>query len=104
MSERMVKYKHNLKAFARCSSEEARYIIQNGEDDFILSILDAVWTTLAGKVDLLPEQLSKIRSVQPMLRRFADRGQSVEERRRRLLTQNGIHAIRALFEIFQTRF
>ena len=100
----MIKYKHNLKALARCSLEEARHIIQNGDDDFILAILDAVWTTLAGKLNLLPEQLNKIRAVQPVLRRFADRGQSVDERRRWLLTQSGIHAIRALFEILQTRF
>ena len=104
MSERMIKYKQNLKALARCSSEEARHIIQNGDDDFILAILDAVWTTLANKLELLPEQVIKIRSVQSMLRRFADRGQSVEERRRWLLTQSGIHAIRTLFEILQTRF
>ena len=100
----MIKYKHNLKALARCSLEEARHIIQNGDDEFILAILDAVWTTLAGKLNLLPEQFKKIRSVQPVLRRFADRGQSVEKRRRWLLTQSGIHAIRALFEILQTRF
>ena len=100
----MIKYKRNLKALARCSSDEARHVIQNADDDFILAILDAVWTTLAGKVDLLPEQLSKIRSVQPMLRRFADRGQSVEERRRGLLTQNEIHTIQEIFEILQTRF
>ena len=100
----MIKYKRNLKALARCSSDEARHVIQNADDNFILALLDAVWTTLANKVTLHPEQLSTIRSVQPMLRRFADRGQSVEERQRRLLTQNGIHAIRALFEIFQTRF
>ena len=77
MSERMIKYKQNLKALARCSSEEARHIIQNGDDDFILAILDAVWTTLANKLELLPEQVIKIRSVQSMLRRFADRGQNV---------------------------
>ena len=92
----MIKYKRNLKALARCSSEEARHIIKNADDDFILALLDTVWTTLAGKVNLLPEQLRTLRSVQSVLRRFADRDQSVEERRRWLLTQNGIHAIRTL--------
>ena len=100
----MIKYKRNLKALARCSSEEARHIIKNADDDFILALLDTVWTTLAGKVNLLPEQLRTRRSVQSVLRRFADRDQSVEERRRWLLTQNGIHAIRTLMEILQTRF
>ena len=100
----MIKYKRDLKALARCSSEEARRIVQNGDDDFILAVVDAVWTTLSGKLNLIPEQISKIRSIQSVLRRFADRGQTVEERRRRLLTQNGIHAIQSVFEILQTHF
>ena len=79
-------------------------MIQKGDDDFIFAILDAVWTTLAGKLNLLPEQLEEIRSVQSILRQFASRGQNVDERRRRLLTRNGLHAIRTLFEILQTRF
>ena len=79
-------------------------MIRRGDDDFILAILDAVWATLDGRVVLLKEQLNKIRSVQSVLRRFASRGQSVEERRRQLLTRNGIHAIQTVFEILQTRF
>ena len=100
----MIKYKRNLKALARCSSDEARHVIQNADDGFILALLDAVWTTLANKLTLLPEQLSTIRTVQPVLRRFAERDQSLEERRRWLLTQNGILAIQTLMEILQTRF
>ena len=56
----MVKYKRMLTTLSRCSPGMARRIIKHAEDDFILAILDAVWTTLAGKVDLLPEQLDKI--------------------------------------------
>ena len=99
----MIKYKRNLKALARCSSKEARHVIRNADDDFILALFDAVWTTLANKVTLLPEQLSTIRIVQPVLRWFAERDQSVEERRRWLLIQNGILAIQTLMEILQTR-
>ena len=100
----MIKYKHNLKALARCSLEEARHIIQNGDDDFILAILDAVWTTLAGKLNLLPEQLKKIRSVQPILRRFADRGQSVDERRRVLLRKrNGVRAVQIVLKAIRKK-
>ena len=77
----------------------ARRIIRQGDDDFILAILDAVWTTLAGKVELLPEQLDKIRTVQPVLRRFADRGQSVDERRRVLLQKrNGVRAVQTVLK------
>ena len=100
----MNKHKRDLKALAQCSSGRVRRMIRSGDDDFILAILDAVWATLDGRVVLLKEQLNKIRSVQSVLRRFASRGQSVEERRRQLLTRNGIHAIRTVFEILQTRF
>ena len=83
----MKKYKHDLKAMAQCSPARVRRMIRKGDDDFILAILDAVWTTLDGRVELFEEQLTKIRSVQSVLRRFASRGQSVEERRRQLLTR-----------------
>ena len=83
----------------------ARRIIRQGDDDFILAILDAVWTTLAGKVELLPEQLDKIRSVQPVLRRFADRGQSVDERRRVLLQKrNGVRAVQTVLKVIRKQF
>ena len=105
MSERMNKYKRKLKALAQCSPERVRRMIRKGDDDFILAILDAVWTTLDGRVvKILPEQREKIRSVQSVLRRFASRGQSVEERRQKLLTRKGIHAIQTVFEILQTHF
>ena len=83
----------------------ARRIIKHGEDDFILAILDAVWTTLAGKVDLFPEQLDKIRSVQSVLRRFADCGQNVDERRRVLLRErNGVRAVQTVLKAIRKHF
>ena len=100
----MNKYKRNLKALPQCSPERVRHKIRKGDDDFILAILDAVWSTLDGRVTILTEQRDKIRSVQSVLRRFASRGQSVEKRRRHLLTRNGIHAIQTVFEILQTHF
>ena len=83
----------------------ARRIIKHGEDDFIFALPDAVWTTLAGKVDLLPEQISKIRIVQSVLRRFADRGQSVDKRRRVLLRKrNGVRAVQILLRAIRKQF
>ena len=100
----MIKYKRTLSTLSRCSPGMARRIIRQGDDDLILAILDAVWTTLAGKVDLLPEQLSKIRSVQPVLRRFADRGQSVDERRRVLLRKrNGVRAVQTVLKVIRKK-
>ena len=79
-------------------------MIRKGDDDFILAILDAVWTTLDGRVELFTEQLGKIRSVQSVLRRFASRGHSVEERRLHLLSRKGINEIRTVFKFLQTHF
>ena len=104
MSERMNKYKRDLKRLATCSPGRVRRFVQQGNDNFILAILDAVWTTLAGKVQLTQEQRKQIRKVQPVLRRFASRGLSVEERRCVLLTEKGVHAIQTVFNVLQTRF
>ena len=83
----------------------ARRIIKHGEDDFIFAILDAVWTTLAGKVNLLPEQLNKIRSVQSVLRLFADCGKSVDERRRVVLRKRiGVSAVQTVLKVIPKHF
>ena len=100
----MKKYKRDLKTLAQCSPERVRHMIRKGDDDFILAILDAVWTTLDGRIELFTEQLTKIRSVQSVLRRFASRGQSFEERRRHLLSRKRINAIRTVFKLLQTHF
>ena len=104
MSELMNKHKRNLKNLAICSSSRALRLIQKSDDDFVLAILDAVWTTLDGKVKLSPTQRKQIQRVQPVLRRFASRGQSVEERRRVLVTTKGVHAIQTVFNVLQTHF
>ena len=104
MSERMNKYKRDLKRLATCSPGRVRRFVQQGNDNFILAILDAVWTTLAGKVQLTQEQRKQIRKVQPVLRRFASRGLSVEERRCVLSTEKGVHAIQTVFNVLQTCF
>ena len=100
----MNEYTRDLKRLANCSPTRARRLIQQGDDDFIYAILDAVWTTLRGKVPLSLEQREKVRSVQNVLRRFASRGQSVEERRRVLTTRHGVRAIQTVFDILQWHF
>ena len=100
----MNKHKRNLKKLAICSSSRALRLIQKSDDDFILAILDAVWTTLDGKVKLSSTQRKQIQRVQPVLRRFASRGQSVDERRRVLATKKGVHAIQTVFNVLQTHF
>ena len=100
----MNQYKRDLKRLAICSPSRARRLIRQSDDDFILAILDAVWTTLDEKVSLSPVQREQVRTVQPVLRRFAARGQSVEERRRVLATRKGVHAVQTVFDVLQTSF
>ena len=71
MSDRMNKYKRDLKALAECSSKRVHYMIRKGDDDFILAIVDAVWTTLDRRVKLLPKHRRTIQSVQSVLLQFA---------------------------------
>ena len=68
MSDQMKKYKRDLKALTQCSPAKVRHMIQKWDDDFILAILDAGWTTLDGRVELFTEQLAKVRLVQSVLR------------------------------------
>ena len=73
----MNKYKSDLKALAQSSSGRVHRVIRTGDDDFILAILDAVWTTLDGRVTLLPKHRRTIQSIQSVLRQFASRGKGV---------------------------
>ena len=57
-----------------------------------------------GKLNLSSHDLVEIRSVQPVLRRIASRGQSLDKRRRILSTPNGIKAIKKLFTVLQSYF
>ena len=66
MSDRMNKYKRALKA--ECSSGRVHRMIRKGDDDFILAIVDVVWTTLDGRVNLSPKHRTTIQLVQSVLR------------------------------------
>ena len=93
----MNKYKRDFKALAEYSSGRVHHLIRMGDDDFILAILDAVWTMLERRVKLLPKHR---RTIQSVLHQFASRGQSVEERRCHLLTRTVIQAVQTLFKQF----
>lgn len=100
----MVKYSKELKFLSTCLPSTARLFFQHAPRDFIRSIIDAVWTTLSGKLNLSPNALNEIRSVQPALRRIATRGQPLDQRRRTLSTKSGVHAVQKLFSIIHRHF
>ena len=104
MSKRMIKFKSELKLLATCHPSTARLFFRQAPRDFIRAIVDAVWTTLDGKLNLSANELDEVRSVQPALRRIASRGQTLDERRRILSTQSGTLAVRKLFGVLQKQF
>ena len=104
MSKRMIKYDKELKFLSTCLPSTARLLFQHAPRDFIRSIVDAVWTTLSGKLKLSPHALDEVRSVQPALRRIATRGQALEERRRALSTKSGVRAVQKLFSVIHRHF
>ena len=104
MSKRMIKYKRELESLAASQPSTVRLLLKHKPSSFIRAIVDATWTTLEGKLKLSPTDLSIVRSVQPALRRIASRGQSIEERRRKLLTRNGVRAIQKLFSFITPNF
>ena len=104
MSSRMNKFKSELKLLANCRPHTARILFKRAPREFIRAIVDATWTTLLGKLNLSSHDLVEIRSVQPVLRRIASRGQSLDKRRRILSTPNGIKAIKKLFTVLQSYF
>ena len=100
MSKRMIKFKSELKLLATCHPSTARLFFRQAPRDFVRAIVDAVWTTLDGKLNLSANELDEVRSVQPALRRIA----SLDERRRILSTQSGTLAVRKLFGVLQKQF
>ena len=104
MSKRMIKYKRELESLATSQPSTARLLLKHKPGSFIRAIVDATWTTLEGKLKLSPTDLSIVRSVQPALRRIASRGQTIEERRRKLLTRGGVKAVQKLFSVISSHF
>ena len=96
----MIKFKSELKLLATCHPSTARLFFRQAPRDFVRAIVDAVWTTLDGKLNLSANELDEVRSVQPALRRIA----SLDERRRILSTQSGTLAVRKLFGVLQKQF
>lgn len=100
----MKKYRTELKLIADCAPNTRKILFKHGDKQFIQAIVDAVWTTLAGKVPLSKKQLEKIRRVQPTLRRLAAKKRTVKQRRRLLCTQRGGNAFHDLINIVQQHF
>ena len=104
MSKLMNKYKNELNFLTTSRPNTARLLFKHLPEDFIFAIVDAVWTTLSGKVPLKPEEVARVKSVQSTLRKIASRGQTVSERRIVLTSWRGVKAVKTLFNALKEHF
>jgi len=104
MSKRMQKYQNELKLIGNCNRRTQRALFKHAQGDFIRAIVDAIWTTLEGKLLLKPEQLSNIRKNKLILQRIASKNRTLQQRRNLLCEQRGGNAAIDLLNIIKDHF
>ena len=100
----MQKYQTELKLIGNCNRRTQRALFQHTQGDFIRAIMDAIWTTLEGKLSLKPEQLSNIRKNKLILQRIASKNRTLQQRRNLLCEQRGGNAAIDLLNIIKDHF
>ena len=96
--------KTELKLIGNCNRRTQRILFQHSEGDFIRAIVDAIWTTLEGKLLLNPEQLSTVRKNKLTLQRIASKNRTIQQRRKLLCEQRGGNAAIDLLNIIKEHF
>ena len=104
MSTRMKKYRTELKLIGKCNKDTRKILFKHGDEEFIRAIVDAVWTTLEKKVPLRPKQKSKLLKQEVCLRKIADTGRMIAQKRRLLCRQEGGNAAVDLMNIVNEHF
>ncbi len=100
----MKKYSTELKLIGKCNPGTRKIIFKNANEEFIRAIVDAVWTTLEKKVPLRPKQKSKLLKQEACLRKIADTGRTIAQKRRLLCRQEGGNAAVDLINIVNEHF
>ena len=96
MSKRMQEYRNELNLIGNCNRKTQKALFQHAHGR---AIVDAIWTTLEGKLPLKPEQLSSVRKNKLTLRRIASKNQTLAQRRKLLCKQRGGNAAIDLLNI-----
>lgn len=104
MSKRMQKYREELKLICNCSSDTRKLLFSKGSCEFIKALVDAIWTTLDGRLPLSNRKKELIRSKQHILRKIVAKKTSIKKRRRLLNSQQGGNAAIDLMHIIKTYF
>ncbi len=100
----MKKYRTELKLIGSCNKDTQKSLFKHANEEFIRAIVDAVWTTLDKKVPLRPKQKAKILKQELCLRKIADRGRTIEPKRRLLCRQEGGNVAIDLISIVNEHF
>lgn len=104
MSKRMQKYRDELKLICNCSPDTRKLLFNKGSCEFIKALVDAIWTTLDGRLPLSNKNKKLIRSKQNILRKIVAKNTSLKKRRRLLASQQGGNAAVDLMHIIKTYF
>ena len=104
MSACMKKYRGELKLLSECKPETRNILFKHAKGDFIRAIVDAIWTTLEGKVPLDSKQKSQLKRKQLILRKIISANKPIKERRRLLCRQEGGNAAVNLINTIKEHF
>lgn len=104
MSKRMQEYRKELKLLENCNSSSKTALLKHGHGNLIRAVVDAIWTTLEGKLPLSPDHLSIVRKNKSTLQRIASKNRTIHQRRQLLCTRTGGNAAIDLIKIVNQYF
>ena len=104
MSKRMKQCRGDLQLLGQCRPSTRKLILKHCDDKLIQAISDAVYTTLARKIPLSPQQVNRLKKDQTILRQIAAKNRTSKQKRRALATQKGGNIIGFLFNALKSLF
>ena len=104
MSSRMQKYRNELKLLCNCSADTRKLLFNKGSREFIKALVDAIWSTLDGRVPLSKKNKDLIRARQAILRKIVAKKTWIKKRRQLLASQSGGNAAVDLMHIIKAYF
>lgn len=104
MSKRMKKYSQELKLLCNCSADTRKLLFSKGSCEFIKALVDAIWSTLDGRVPLSKKNKDLIRAKQAILRKIVAKKTTIKKRRQLLASQRGGNAAVDLMHIIKAYF
>ena len=79
-------------------------MFKHHDGEFIRALVDAIWTTLEGKVPLSLDEKNSIKEIESLLRRICDKNKSIKQKRKVLCTLQGGNAATKLIQSIKEHF